>query len=248
MFRSFTRSGERPSAPSARPAASAAAMLATTVFALAPLPPAQAQSLAEFQQLATELIATHSSQLEGQLSVTLAAPRLEQRRPCTDGLSAFLPGGARLRPRMNIGFRCEGPQHWSLYAQAEIAVNGSYLVASAPIKNGENLDRSKVQQREGNLLQQPADVLTQWEQLARQQARQRIAAGQPIRAGALRDTESVLRGSTVKLVIEGQGFSVSTEGVAMEDAAPGQAIQVRNPAGALLSGRVRNAGTVEILY
>lgn len=206
------------------------------------------QSQATFQQLATELITAHSSQLAGEPHIQLAPVRLEQRQPCTEGLSAFLSGNGRLRARMNIGFRCAGPQRWSLYAPAEIALNGSYLAATAPIQTGDSLDNSKVQRLEGNLLQQPADVLTDWTQLTQQQARQRIAAGQPIRASALRHAETVLRGSTVKLIIEGQGFSVSTEGLAMEDGAPGQTIQVRNPAGAILSGRVRNAGTIDILH
>ena len=73
----------------------------------------------------------------------------------------------------------------------------------------------------------------------------RITAGQPIKGAALRNAQSV-RGSNVRINAVGKGFMVSSEGQALDNAAPGATVQVRMPSGQVVSGVVRNAGLVEM--
>src|SRR5690606_25295811 len=77
-------------------------------------------------------------------------------------------------------------------------------------------------------------------------ARSRIAAGQTIRASALRSAEAVTRGQQVRITAQGRGFVVSGEGEALGDAPPGAAVQVRTPSGQIVSGIVRSATLVEV--
>ena len=49
----------------------------------------------------------------------------------------------------------------------------------------------------------------------------RITAGQPIKGAALRNAQSVVRGSNVRINAVGKGFMVSSEGQALDNAAPG---------------------------
>ena len=54
----------------------------------------------------------------------------------------------------------------------------------------------------------------------------RVSAGLPLRTDMLRSASSVVIGQTVKLIAVGSDFSVSAEGSVMNNAAPGQQVQV----------------------
>lgn len=74
----------------------------------------------------------------------------------------------------------------------------------------------------------------------------RINAGQPIRSSSLRNAQSVQRGTNVRINARGKGFTVSSEGEALENAPPGAVVQVKTAGGQVVSGIVRNATLVEI--
>jgi flagella basal body P-ring formation protein FlgA len=58
----------------------------------------------------------------------------------------------------------------------------------------------------------------------------------------------VQQGQSVRLVSNGNGFSVSSEARAIGNAAEGQVVQVRTPAGAVVSGTARAGGLVEVSF
>jgi len=59
---------------------------------------------------------------------------------------------------------------------------------------------------------------------------------------------AVQHGQSVKTVTHGAGFSVSSEGKALGNAADGQVVQVRTPSGQTVSGIARSGGIVEIRH
>ena len=73
-----------------------------------------------------------------------------------------------------------------------------------------------------------------------------IAAGLPLRTDMLRGAGAVVIGQTVHVVTNGAGFSISAEGSAMNNAAPGQQVRVKTAGGQIISGVVKDASTVEI--
>jgi flagellar basal body P-ring formation protein FlgA len=52
----------------------------------------------------------------------------------------------------------------------------------------------------------------------------------------------------VRVVTHGAGFSVSAEARAIGTAGDGQVVQVRTPAGAILSGVAKAGGMVEVVF
>jgi len=50
----------------------------------------------------------------------------------------------------------------------------------------------------------------------------------------------------VRITARGAGFVISSEGQALDDAAPGAMVQVRTTSGQIVSGVVRSAGMVEV--
>lgn len=62
----------------------------------------------------------------------------------------------------------------------------------------------------------------------------------------LRAPYVIQRGQKVNLVVKGRGFSISSEGNALTDAAENQVVQVRNKSGRIMSGLARTNSIVEI--
>jgi flagella basal body P-ring formation protein FlgA len=58
----------------------------------------------------------------------------------------------------------------------------------------------------------------------------------------------VQQGQLVRVVSRGAGFAVSADARAIGTAGEGQVVQVRTPAGAILSGVARVGGAVEVVF
>lgn len=183
--------------------------------------------------------------LPGQPSVTIDPPRTEQLASCQN-LSPFMPSSMTLHSRMTVGVRCDGPKTWTIYVQASVSVPGHYYVASRMIAAGQALTLADLEPRDGDLTALPPGVITHPETVIGMTAAYRINAGQPVKGGALRNAQSVVRGARVRINARGNGFMVSSEGQALGNAAPGAAVQVRTASGQVVSGVVRNAGLVDI--
>lgn len=183
--------------------------------------------------------------LPGQPTIAIDPPRVERLAPC-DAMSPFMPSGMKLRSRMTVGVRCSAPKPWTAYVQATVSVPGSYYVASRMIAAGQALSPADLAPRDGDLVTLPPGAITDPQTVVGMTAAYRINAGQPVRGSSLRNAQSVTRGTNVRINARGNGFVVSSEGEAMDNAAPGAMVQVRTAGGQVVSGIVRNATLVEI--
>jgi flagella basal body P-ring formation protein FlgA len=183
--------------------------------------------------------------LPGRPSVAIDPPRVDRLAPC-DAMSPFMPSGMKLRSRMTVGVRCNAPKPWTTYVQATVSVPGYYYVASRMIAAGQALTPDDLSPRDGDLVSLPPGAITDPQTVVGMSAAYRINAGQPVRGSSLRNAQSVMRGANVRINARGNGFVVSSEGQALDNAAPGATVQVRTASGQVVSGVVRNAGLVEI--
>lgn len=183
--------------------------------------------------------------LPGQPAVAIDPPRTDRLAPC-DAMAPFMPSGMKLRSRMTVGVRCNAPKPWTTYVQATVSVPGYYYVASRMISAGQALTPDDLSPRDGDLVTLPPGAITDPQSVVGMTAAFRINAGQPVRGSSLRNAQSVVRGSNVRINARGNGFMVSSEGQAMDNGAPGAVVQVRTASGQVVSGVVRNAGLVEI--
>lgn len=206
---------------------------------------AAVQDPASIQALAEDYLRKRLSHLPGHAEIAFEPLRRQDWEAC-QAMSAFLPSGMRPRPRMTVGVRCTAPSPWTAYLQASVSVPGTYYVASMPLSMGQTVKPEHLAPRSGDLLRLPLGAIVEPDQAIGRSTTQRVAAGQPLRQTALRHAEAVLRGHTVKLMARGPGFMVSSEGQAMDNAAPGSTVQVRTASGQVISGVVQDAGTVEI--
>lgn len=170
-----------------------------------------------------------------------------QLPPCAE-LVAFLPGGVRAWGALSVGVRCDSPVTWAAYLQARVAVLTDYLVTARPMRAGQIVGPADIARRHGDLAALPDNTLTDPTQAVGHHTRYAIAQGNPLRGDMLRIPAAVRQGQNVKVIGSGEGFEVSAEGRALNNAAPGESVRVRMPNGQVITGTANAGGTVEIRY
>ena len=160
----------------------------------------------------------------------------------------MLPAANRLRGRIQVGVRCRSPHAWAAWVPATIQITGTYYVAARALPPGKTLDMSDLEARTGDLSMLPPSVVQQPADVVGRVLLTSVAASQPLRAESLRLPVAVQAGQTVKLVAEGGGFQVTSDGRALNQAAVGQVAQVRTANGNVVSGIAQSAGVVAIQF
>lgn len=219
----------------------AAALVLASVLA----PACAGQDPAQVQARVSEFLQERAAALAGTPQITVTADNVGRYDAC-EAIDVFLAGNGKLRPRMSVGVRCNAPTPWTTYVQASVQVNGTYFVAARSIAAGQTIGPEDLATREGDLMSLPQGAVINPAQLDGAVATRRINAGTTLRTNALRSAESVQRGRKVRLVVNGRGFVATSEGEAMGSAAPGSYVQVKTASGQIVSGIVRDAGTVEV--
>ncbi|MDR2614115.1 MAG: flagellar basal body P-ring formation protein FlgA, partial [Candidatus Accumulibacter sp.] len=186
--------------------------------------------------------------LPGKVSYRITPPDARTRLSRCDAFEPFQPAGAAPWGKTTVGVRCLGPSSWTLYVQVQISVEIRYLVAARSLAPGQIIGENDFVARNGDLGTLPASVLMDAGQALGKTVRIGIGAGQPLRSDQLLAPWAVQQGQTVKTVSRGAGFSVSSEGQALNNAQEGQVVRVRTPSGQTVSGIARAGGVVEIVY
>ncbi|KVO43261.1 flagellar biosynthesis protein FlgA [Burkholderia ubonensis] len=234
------RANTAAAAPAARPLPAAGASAAAAVAT----PPGQ-QDPDTIRRTALAFLQQQIAGLPGKPAASVASSFPRGLAACTT-LEPFLPTGARLWGRTTVGVRCAGERPWTVYLQAKVTVQATYYAAARQIAPGEVLTAADLVARDGDLTLLPLAVITDPSQAVGATALARVAAGLPLRQDMLKSAASVSAGQTVRVVAAGPGFTISAEGSALANAAPGQSVRVRMAAGQIVTAIVKDAGTVEI--
>ena len=170
----------------------------------------------------------------------LTLPRCSELHPS-------IPPGSRLWGKTSIVVRCNDRDiNWAIYVQAEINVMADVLHLARPVSTGHALTYEDITLQNVNLTHMPDGIFTDPSQIVGKIANNNLTVGQPIRQHMLRAPYVIQRGQKVNLVVKGRGFSISSEGNALTDAAENQVVQVRNKSGRIMSGLARTNSIVEI--
>ncbi len=183
--------------------------------------------------------------LPGKPEITIG-PVFPRGLALCDTLEPFMPNGTRLWGRTTVGVRCSGAHPWTLYLQAKVSVQATYYTAARAAAPGEVLTAADLVPREGDITMMPLAIVTDPSQAVGAVTLTRLAAGLPLRTDMLRGAGAISIGQTVHVITGGDGFSISAEGSAMNNATPGQQIHVKTPGGQIISGVAKDASTVEV--
>ncbi|WP_408426492.1 flagellar basal body P-ring formation chaperone FlgA, partial [Paraburkholderia azotifigens] len=211
----------------------------------APPVPAGQQDGEAIRRAALAYLQQQSAGLPGKVDITVATVFPRGLAACTT-LEPFLPTGARVWGRTTVGVRCSGEHPWTLYLQAKVSIHATYFLASRSIAPGELLSAADLIARDGDLTLLPQAVITDPAQAVGSVSLMRVSAGLPLRRDMLKSADSVTIGQSVKVVAQGDGFAISSEGSAMNNASPGQPVRVKTANGQIIQGIVKDGGTVVI--
>jgi flagella basal body P-ring formation protein FlgA len=100
----------------------------------------------------------------------------------------------------------------------------------------------------GDIAAMPNGIITDMAQAIGRTPTVSLAAGTPLRLDTLRSKPVVQQNQAVRLVLNGNGFSVSSEGRAIGSAGEGQVVQVRTASGTVVSGTAKAGGMVEVAF
>jgi flagella basal body P-ring formation protein FlgA len=193
-----------------------------------------------------DFIRAQTQGLPGKVAYTISQlDTRTQLTPC-NAFEPFIPQGGKLWGKTTVGVRCLGPSNWTIYVPVQVSVTGDYLVAARNFQVGTNLAAADIAVRNGDLSTLPASILTDPAQAIGKTVKNGVGSGQPLRSDQLIAPWAVQQGQSVKTVSNGPGFSVSSDGKALNNATAGQIVQVRTASGQTVSGIARAGGVVEV--
>lgn len=204
------------------------------------------QNLQDVRDVVKQFLMKESTGLPG--SVTVEVGTIDQRRNLTscEVIEPYLPSGSRLWGKVNVGVRCAAPQRWSIYIPCRVKVTGNYYVSAKTIMRGQTLTETDIAMAQGDLTSMSGDVVTDPSQAIGHTSTMSLGAGIALRQDSLRLQQVVMQGQTIRLVSNGNGFKVSTDGQALNSASQGQLVKVKINSGQVLSGTAKLGGIVEV--
>lgn len=200
--------------------------------------------LAQAADIQTQLTAFFSVRLTGfsdEVSVKLRNTQLQP--PGCDDPAFSTPGNSRLWGNLTVVAQCGNAKQ---YLQVTVQAVGDYVVAAAPIVRGSPIEAQNVTLMRGRLDQLPPRTMLNLSQAEDAISLRDVAIGQPIQLSMVRQSWRVKAGQKVMVVAQGEGFSINSEGQALNNAAVAQNARVRMPSGQVVSGQVSADGNILI--
>lgn len=191
-------------------------------------------------------LSTQSKGLPGNVKITLG--QIDNRLNLASCITPepFMPNGSRVWGKTTVGVRCTSPANWTIFVQADISVIGTYLISAAPLAQGQVVNANQLSSATGDLTKLPNGVITDASQAIGKTVAMSIPAGTPLRIDALRTPAAILQGQSVRLISTGNGFEITSEGRALNNANAGQPVQLRMVNGQVLSGIANADGSAGV--
>lgn len=209
--------------------------------------PATAASAAPaMESLLREAVQRAGAPAGTRLDVEIAAKELPPSLAGCTRIEPYVPDGTRLRGRTFVGARCIEGGTGAAFIPVVVHVYGPALAATRNLPAGHTLGPADLKTIEVDHAALPGTALADPAQAVGQVLSRAIEAGAPLRMDGLRIRLAVVAGDTVRVVYQGQGFSVSAEAKALGSAPEGQSVRAQTEAGRVVTGTARAGRVIEI--
>lgn len=186
--------------------------------------------------------------LPGDVVITIDPIDARSQLGACTAVAPSLPPGGRLWGRSAVVVRCLGPSSWEFYQPVRVQVFAQHLSSTRTLAAGQQVSARDLALARADLTTLPATVLTDPTQAVGLRLRMGLTAGQPVLREHLVIPPAIRQGQSVRIVANGPGFAVSSEGTALANAAEGSQVVVRTASGQTVRGIARTNGVVEVAF
>ncbi len=166
--------------------------------------------------------------------------------PCAK-VEPYLPPGGRLWGKTRLGLRClEGTTRWNVFLPITVKAFGPAWVARGPVQQGAVLTMDDAMEAEADWADDSSPVVADPSLWLGQIAARNWTPGQAIRHSMVKPATVFQAGTQVRVVAQGTGFQVMSDGQALSAGVVGQPARVRMENGRIMSGVVLDARTVRL--
>ncbi len=172
-------------------------------------------------------------------------PRLHLA-PCLH-IEPYLPPGLPVWGATRMGLRCtQGSKMWNVSLPITVSVFAQATVLKSNLPAGTVLDASQLMQSEVDLAAAPGAAVSDPAQVVGRTLGRTLMAGATLRQTDLKARQFFAAGETVKVTAIGPGWSVETEGQAVNAGVEGQVARIRTESGRILNARPSGDRAVEL--
>jgi flagellar basal body P-ring formation protein FlgA len=197
-----------------------------------------------------EFVRSHVQPIDSASRVDIVVGHVdaESRLATCERSEPFLNPGARLWGHSFVGLRCIAGADWSIHVPVDVRVFAGALRAAHPLAAGTPIKRDDVRAEQVEVSREPRALASAWSRIEGKVPTRAIATGQLIGLAQLREPPVVAQGDPVKVLGSGQGFSITTEAIALANAAAGEPVRIRTDSGKILTGTARAGRVVELVF
>ncbi|WP_394790095.1 flagellar basal body P-ring formation chaperone FlgA [Rhodoferax sp.] len=164
--------------------------------------------------------------------------------PCGK-VEPYMPPGTRLWGKSRLGLRCvDGVTRWSVFLPVNVKAFGPAWVAKNNVLAGSVLTADDAIETEVDWAEDASPVMANKDQWVGQVATRSWVAGQAIRQAMVKPAQVFQAGTQIRVLAQGPGFQVLSDGQAMTAGVVGQAARVKMDGGRVMSGVVQDARTI----
>ena len=204
------------------------------------------QNLRIINQKVKDFLTTQSAGSPGKPEITVTPMEEGTQLTYCPSPEAFFPPNSAAWGRTTVGVRCGQPKPWTVYVQANVSIIANYVVAGAPIGQGQTISANELQLQKGDLTILPTGIFTEFNRVIGQTARMSLVAGTVLKKEMLKMPLIVQKGQSVRVSSGGKGFSISTDGQALNEASEGELVKVKVSNGSVVTGIAKENGVVEV--
>jgi flagella basal body P-ring formation protein FlgA len=171
-------------------------------------------------------------------------PRLKLA-PCTR-ITPYLPAGARLWGRAQVGLRCVEGARWSVFLPVTVRVFAQAWTVNQPLAFGTIVKAEHLHLDEVDIAAERSPPILQAQAALGRPLARALMPGHVLRQADLKARQWFAAGDTVRIVGAGPGFAISSDGLALSPGIEGQPVKVRTEGGRVVVGRATAARQVEV--
>jgi flagella basal body P-ring formation protein FlgA len=180
--------------------------------------------------------------LQTEIEFLDTAPNLQS---CPEKIEISMQPGTRLWGRSNLELRCN-KLAWTYNLAIKVRVLGDYVVANRYLQFGVKLAKGDLNVVRGDLAELPDDVLRNPKDAYDRLLTRSIQMGMKIGLNDLKEAAVISIGDPVRVLVYGQDFEVTGDGVAESAGMIGDTVRVKLYDGQAISGKVRSQGVVVV--